>query len=133
MMAADYSTPEGALQSLEQAYIAHDIEAAVAAKNFQYEGKEMLSNLQIPDLDAGLIGEAAKVLELSFRKHLKDDGFPQFVGLKCRVVGKKDLAPDLVELSEECVHPDGSVSKEVLHAARTDSRWGIVVLPPDKA
>jgi hypothetical protein len=132
-MAADYSTPEGALLALENAYIAQDIEAAVAAKNFPYEGEQMLRNLKsIPDPDADLIQEAAKVLELSFRRHLEIKGFPQFAELKCRVTASKQLASDLVELTEECVFPDGYVSIETIHAAMTGQRWGIVVLPPGK-
>ena len=133
LMAADYSTPQGALLALEHAYVAQDIEAAVAAKNFTFEGAAMLRNLKsIPDPDPELIQEAAKVLELSFRKHMDTNGFPQFGELKCRVTGTKQLAPDLVELTEECVFPDGYVAQELVHAAKTGDRWGVVVLPAGK-
>jgi len=129
-MAADFSTPAGALLALEQAYLVGDIEAAVAAKNFQYEGYAMLANLKsMPNPDPDLVKEAAHVLELSFRKHMKEKGFPKMANLRSRVAATKQLAPDLVEITEEFTYPDGFVSQETVHAAKSGDSWGIVTLP----
>src|SRR6476620_1933456 len=118
-MAADLSTPQAALQTLEQAYAAQDIEAAVEAKNFQYEGRAMLSNLKsMPNPEPNLVREAAHVLELAFRKQMKDQGFPQFAYLRSRIIATKLLAPDLAEITEEFVFSDGYVSRETVHVAK---------------
>ena len=129
-MATDFSTPQAALQALEQAYVAQDIEAAVEAKNFQYEGRAMLSNLKsMPNPEPDLVQEAAHVLELAFRKQMKDQGFPQIAELRARVIATKQLTPDLAEITEEFVFPDGYVSQETVHVAKSGDRWGVVVLP----
>lgn len=129
-MAADLSTPRCALQALEQAYRSHDIGAAVAAKNFTYEARAMLRNLKgTPNPDAALVREAAHALELSFREHLKDDGFPDMDGVHTKVVSTKLLAPDLVEMAEQVTYPDGYVSREIVYAALSGNRWGMVNLP----
>ena len=129
-MAADLSTPQGALQALEHAYLAQDIEAAVAAKNFQYEGRAMLEHLKsMPNPEPDLVQKAAHVLELAFRKQIQDQGFPQFADLRSRIVATKQLAPDLVEITEEFVFPDGYVSQEAVYAAKSGDHWGVVVLP----
>lgn len=130
-MAADLSSPERALKALEDAYVRKDIEAAVAAKDFQFEARAMLGalkNLPGPP-DDQLVQQAAEVLELSFRQQMKTSGFPAFAGLQCGVVRKKQLRADLVQLVEECIFPDGGKSTGTLHAARSAAGWRIVVLP----
>lgn len=130
LMAADFSTPQGALQALERAYLTHDIEAAVAAKNFPYEAKAMLSDLKnVPKPEPDLIQKTAEVLELSFRKHIKENGFPKMTGIRSRVVATKQLTPDLVELTEEFVFPDNYISHETVYAAKSGEHWGLVILP----
>lgn len=129
-MAADLSSPEGALKALEDAYARKDIEAAVAAKDFKFEAREMLKalkNLGNPDED--LIKQTAEVLELGFRKQMKTEGFPAFADLKCKVVQKKYIRDGLVEMVEECIFPDGGKSTDTLHAAKSASGWRIVILP----
>jgi hypothetical protein len=42
----DFSTPEGALAALEDAYKRKDLDGAVAAKDFEYEAREMLLALK---------------------------------------------------------------------------------------
>jgi hypothetical protein len=130
-MAADLSTPEGALKFLEDAYVRKDLEAAVSAKDFQYEARAMLNalkNLKNPDDE--LVQKTADVLELSFRKQIQTKGFPDFTQLRCSVVSKKLLQPDLVEMTEECIFPDGGKSTDILHATKSSHGWRIVILPP---
>ena len=129
-VAADLSTPQSALKALEAAFIAKDIEAAVTSKNFYYEARAMLVEVQgVAEPDPEVIVEIAKALDLSFRKQMKEDGFPKFAGLKCRVLSTKQLAPGLVEMAEEIEFPDGHLSQEIVHAALSGEAWGIVVLP----
>lgn len=129
-MAIDLSTPEAALKSLETAYIQKDIEAAVTAKDFKFEAKELLVNLKkIGTPDQEMIDETAKVLELGFRKHMRESGFPDFSSLRCTVVQKKNIRDGLVEMIEDCVFPDGGKSRDTVHAAKSSVGWRIVILP----
>src|SRR5215469_16168159 len=112
-MLQDLSTPEAALAALEDAYNRKDIEAAVATKDFAREAREMLISLKgLPHpLDDDLVKQTADVLELAFRKQMEVQGFPNFTDLHCKVVSKKELREDLVELVEECLFPDGKKSR----------------------
>jgi hypothetical protein len=129
-MQSDFSTPEAALAALEDAYNRKDIEAAVAAKDFTFEAREMLTRLKnIPQPPEGdLVRQAAGALELAFRKQMEVEGFPDFTELRCKVVSKKQLSDGLVELVEECVFPDGGKSRQTMHASKNDGGWHIVVL-----
>jgi hypothetical protein len=66
--AMDFSTPEGAVLCLEEAYRRRDIEAACACKDFLVEATLMLLEAA-PDTagDADVRAQAAEVLELAFR------------------------------------------------------------------
>jgi hypothetical protein len=130
VMAADFSTPQGALRALEQAQRSHNIEAAVAAKNFQYEAYAMLANLKsMPRPEAAHVQEAAHVLELAYRDEIKKDGFPNMEGVRTQVVSTKHLSPTLVEMDEQVAYPDGYISHEIIYAVLSNKRWGIVNLP----
>ena len=131
-MFANFSTPELALAALEDAYVRKDLDAAVAAKDFRFEAREMLLNLQnlAEHIDDALVSQAAGVLELAFRQQIQVMGFPEFGTLKCQVISKRDLRDDLVELVEECTFPDGGRSRQTLHASKNEMGWHIVVLPP---
>jgi hypothetical protein len=132
VMKADLSTPEAALAALEDAYNRKDIEAAVAAKDFSFEAREMLISLKSlsSPLPEDIVKQTADVLELAFRKQVEVQGFPDFTQLRCRVVSKKELRDNVVELVEECRFPDGGTSRQVMHAYRNESGWRIVIFPP---
>jgi uncharacterized protein YegJ (DUF2314 family) len=132
--AADFSSPERALISLEQSYARKDADGAAAAKDFTFEADQMLRKMRsIGTPDADLIAKTAEVLELSFRHELTTKGFPELEGVACKVVDTKGLHADLVELTDHCTYPDGSKSKETLHAQESAGCWRIVVLPSDDA
>ncbi|TAK64352.1 hypothetical protein [Methylobacter sp.] len=61
-----------------------------------------------PHVGEELVNKAAEVLELSFRKQMQTKGFRNFSKIRCSVVSQKQLKPDLVEMVEECVSPDGA-------------------------
>ena len=128
--AADFTTPENAIRSLEAAYIDKDIEAAVAAKDFTEEGRLMLLNIN-PEFakDPELIGKAAEVLELSFRQEMKEKGFPNFADLKCSLGKPENVTPTLVKITERCVLPDGGTSVQDLHVFNGAQGWRLIVLP----
>src|SRR4029453_7472664 len=83
-LAADFTTPQNAIRSLEAAYINKDIEAAVAAKDFTEEARLMLQNMDPAFAeDPEMLKKTAELLELSFRKQMTEVGFPDFSGLTC--------------------------------------------------
>jgi len=127
---ADFSTPAAALAALEDAYNRKDIVTAVSAKDFLFEGREMLLTINpaVPP-DEETIKLTAGVLKLAFTKEIERNGFPDFGNLRCRVISENQLREGLVELVEECIFPDGGRSREMLHAARNTTGWHIVVLP----
>ena len=128
--AADYSTPEAAVRSLESAYVRKDIEAAVAAKDFATEALLMLKKIS-PELsnDQEILKQTAEVLELTYRNEMQTTGFPDFSNLKCSFESKVELAPDLVKLTEVCVFPDGGKSVQDVHVSKGESGWHVVTVP----
>lgn len=129
-VAADYSTPRAALASLEAAYAARNIEAAVAARDFPAEAGEMLHSMarKNPRLksDDVLAADLAKSLQLAFRDQIRKHGFPNIAGAKCSVTEHTPRRPDLVPLREVCKWPDGVVSDAIAYAVRTDAGWKII-------
>ncbi len=77
--AANFDTPEAAVQSLESAYVSKDIDAVVAAKDFDAEAHFILYKSD-PALaaDTQVVNQAARVLERSFRVQIQSRGFPQY-------------------------------------------------------
>jgi len=73
----DFSTPEKALASLEDAYNRKDIVAAVAAKDFLFEAREMLLSIKNPPVppDEETVKLTAEVLELGFLRRLRETAF----------------------------------------------------------
>jgi hypothetical protein len=127
--AADFTTPENAIRSLEAAYIDEDLEAAVAAKDFTEEARLMLLSINAEfSKDPDLIGKTANVLELSFRKEMKESGFPDFGGLKCSLGEPEEVTATLVKVVERCVSPDGNATVEDIHVFNGAEGWRVVVV-----
>ena len=126
---ADFSTPEGAILKLEEAFREKDIEAAVAAKDFVCEARVMLAGMNKGmEKDAEILKKTAEVLELSFRAEMKKSGFPDFTGLKSRFDGKEQYHgfDDVVAVTEVCTFPDGGTSRQKLLVAKTASGWRVL-------
>lgn len=127
--ALDFTTPEGAILKLEEAYRNKDIEAAVAAKDFTTEAGLMLSDLKHPlAKDPEVLKKTAETLELAFRAEIKKEGFPDFSDLKSKFAGRekyKDFK-DVVVVTEICTFPDGGTSKQRILVACTAKGWGVM-------
>jgi hypothetical protein len=126
-----FATPEDAVRALEQAYIQKSADAVVAALDFVEGGRQLLQETN-PALanDADSIKQTARVLELSFRDELRTKGFPDFGKLKCSFVGKAQLSPGLIKLTEQCVFPEGGKSVQDLIVMKRDLGWRVVLVPP---
>jgi hypothetical protein len=129
--AGGFDTPEDAVRALERAYVQKNEDGAVAAMDFVEEGRQMLQKIN-PTLanDAEIIKRAAEDLELSFRNELRTKGFPDFSKLKCSFLGKAQISPELVKLTEQCVFPDGSKSVQDLIVTKRDMGWRVTLPPP---
>ena|ERR1700742_96525 len=129
-VAANFDTPESAVQALEAAYVHKDIEAAVAAKDFHEEARLMLQKMN-PGLatDAGILKQTSQVLELSFRDQIRKNGFPKFADLRCSIIAKQQVSPTLVRLTEQCVFADGGTSSQDLFTFKGAAGWRVVVVP----
>ena len=129
--AGGFDTPENAVRALEQAYVQKNADDAVAAIDFVEEGRQMLQKIN-PTLadDAEIIKRAAEDLEQSFRNELRTKGFPDVAKLKCSFVGKAQISPELVKLTEQCAFPNGGKSVRELIAMKRDLGWRVTLPPP---
>jgi hypothetical protein len=129
--AAGFEAPEDAVLALEQAYAQKNVDSAVAAMDFVEEGRQMLQKIN-PTLanDPGMVKQAADGRELAFRSELLTKGFPDFIHLKCSFVGKKQIAPGLVELQQQCVSADGAQSVRELLVVKSELGWRVTLRPP---
>lgn len=126
-------TPDRAIQRLESAYRAQDLEAAVAAKDFRAEAGLMLQSLAheqagTPDMsqDQEVLTKTAEVLELAFRKQITQEGFPDFSHVNCSIARRAKVTDDLVVVHEICTLSDGRRSGQRLNVARTPKGWRVL-------
>jgi len=126
--AMDFSTPEGAILCLEDAYRRRDIEAAVACKDFQVEAVLLLVETQ-PELadDPEIQAKAAEVLELGFRKE-KIGNWPELEGTESFFAGRRPGFQDLsiVIVTEYILMPDGSISENHLQVCKRGDEWKVL-------
>jgi hypothetical protein len=129
--AGGFDAPEDAVRALEQAYVQKNADSAVAVMDFVEEGRQMLQKIN-PTLanDPAMIKQAAEGRELAFRSELRTKGFPEFGDLKCSFVGKSQIAPGLVELTQQCVSPDGAKSIRAVLVVKSDLGWRVTLRPP---
>jgi hypothetical protein len=129
--AAGFDTPEDAVRALEKAYIQKNADDAVAALDFVEEGRQMLQKIN-PALanDPEIIKQTAQVLEQSFRDELRTKGFRDFAALKCSFVGKAQISPELIKLTEQCESADGGKSVQDRLVTKRDLGWRVTLPPP---
>ncbi len=128
-LAEDLSTPESALLTLEDAYRAKDVELAVRTHDFIAEAKYILKKT-LKDFaeDPKIVGMTAEDLQLSFRLEIKQEGFPDFNGAKCHVVGKETRSDRSVAMTEQCTFSNAETSNQVIVAGKTSDGWHIVTV-----
>jgi uncharacterized protein YegJ (DUF2314 family) len=124
----DFSTPEGAILSLEDAYDAGDLERAAACKDFDEEAKQMLSSLksgsQLSQSDE-VVKEMAEVLRLAFIKSVAEN-LPSFEGVTRAFPKREIVRDDLVIVTEVCIYPDGTKSSQRLYVFKKDDAWKVL-------
>jgi hypothetical protein len=130
--AMDFTTPEGAILCLEDAYRRHDIEAAVACKDFRIEATLLLADAA-PEAadDPEVQAQAADVLEQAFRKE-KAEAWPDMAGVESFFVGREDLTDEFVVVNEFNRFPDGTFAEVYLQVALTEKGWRVLGLCDDE-
>lgn len=125
-VAKDFTTPEGAILCLEDAYRRRDIEAAIAAKDFKTEARLMLQKTGFKEhMDDAMVAKTAEALVASFRAHTTA-GWPDFEGLESFFVDRKRHAEGVVLVTEMCRFPDGAFSRQQMLVAETPLGWRVL-------
>lgn len=125
-VAKDFTTPEGAILCLEDAYRRRDIELAVAAKDFQTEARLMLQQTGFKDLiDDKMVAKTAEALVASFRAHTTAH-WPNLEGLEPFFTRREPHADKVVVVTEICRFPDGGFSRQQILVAETPQRWRVL-------
>ena len=125
-VAKDFTTPEGAILCLEDAYRRSDIEAAIAAKDFKTEARLMLQETGFKDhIDDGIIAKTAEALVASFRAHTTA-GWSDFEGLESFFTKREPHSNKVVLVTEMCRFPDGSFSEQQMLVVETPQGWRVL-------
>src|SRR5262249_7428706 len=125
-VARDFNTPEGAILCLEDDYRHHDIEAAIAAKDFKTEARLMLEKTVRKDIiDDALISKTAEALTLSFRFYTTNK-WPDFDGLESFFTKREPYSDKVVIVTEVCRFPDREFSTQRLLVSQTDNGWRVL-------
>jgi hypothetical protein len=129
MIKSDFTTPEGAILKLEDAYRAGDIEAAVACKDFRLEARLMLEErglLSKDKSDEELIKTTAEALEASYREIVWENGPPEFKGVTSTFPKKEPYQEDIIIVTEVCHYPDGGTSEQRIMVGKTAGGWRVL-------
>ena len=127
----DFSTPEGVILCLEDAYRRQSIESACVCKNFMIEG-----TLKLLDLDPNLARDLefrkknALLLERSYRK-ATTEAWPDLKGVESFFIDRQVYHDGIVVVVEIRRSPDGTFTKLNHLVANTNSGWRVLNLISD--
>ncbi|MBW8683968.1 YegJ family protein [Chitinophaga rhizophila] len=126
--AHDFSTPEGAILCLEDAYDEQDIDKAVDCKNFVEEARLLL--MKMNDIFSGndILHTTADILRTSFIKSLETDGFPVFRDLRRAFPYRKKITDQLYLITEVCIFPDGGKRTHQIYTFKGEDGWRVLNL-----
>jgi len=124
--AMDFTTPEGAILCLEDAYRRRDLDAACACKDFLIEATLLLleSAPETAD-DPAVQRQTAEVLQLSYRKEISEN-WPDLDGVESFFVEQQPFTDGIVIVTEFMRLPDGSFSEANLRVAQTAAGWRVL-------
>jgi hypothetical protein len=127
----DFTTPEGAILCLEDAYRRRDIEAAIAAKDFTTEARLMLQKSGFKDfVDEDHVRRTAEALTAAFRAETTAH-WPDFQGLESFFIKREKHSDKVVMVTEMCRFPDGGFSKQEILVSETSQGWRVLNPIPD--
>ncbi|MBB2147771.1 YegJ family protein [Pedobacter gandavensis] len=122
----DFSTPEGAITALEDAYQNKDLLKVLSCMDFREEARVLLGLLELGENDEVAIREASEALEAAYIENLEENGMPNVVDLK-RAFSKRDkITNDYWIITEILTFPNGNVIEQRLKTVKTDDGWKVV-------
>jgi hypothetical protein len=128
----DFSTPEGAILCLEDAYRRRDFEAAVACRDFTTEAKIWLQergNLS-KEKKAEMLPEVIGVMEKSCRNGMAKNFETDWVRTKSYFRNREQYGDGMVAVTEITRAPDGNLSRQRVLVAETANGWRMVMYLP---
>ncbi len=121
------ATPEGAIVALEEAYEEKNIDKAIQYKDFHTEARMMLESRNIPK-DEAILNRTAEALMLSFKKHMIENGFPNFDNMT-RAFRREKLEDDLYIISEISHHTiNNTWGIDQHYVAQKNGKWYVAGL-----
>lgn len=122
----DFTTPEGAILCLEDAYRRRNLDSAITCKDFLIEGTVMLLNYD-PALarDPEVRKRNAVLAERAFRQSISE-AWPELKGVESYFFGRQDYADGIVAVMEIRRMPDGTFDKLNMLAAKTKNGWRVL-------
>lgn len=121
----DFTTPEGAILCIEEAYRNKDVESAVKCKDFVTEAKMMLQKLNDSLNNSEVIMKTAETLELAFRKEIENSP-PDFNGIETRFLDQ-DKMDDLIIVNAIHKYSNGMILKEKLLTVKNKDGWRVLI------
>jgi hypothetical protein len=122
----DFSTPEGAILCLEDAYRRQNIESACICKSFLIEG-----TLKLLDLDPNLARDPemrkknAVLLERTYRKTMPES-WPDLKGVESFFIDRQLYTDGIVAVTELRRLPGGTYNEHKLLVAKTKDGWKVL-------
>ena len=122
----DFSTPEGVILCLEDAYRRQSIESACVCKNFMIEGTVTLLNVD-PNLarDPKFRKKNALLLERSYRK-ATTESWPDLKGVESFFIDRQLYTDGIVIVTELHRLRDGTFNQLKLLVAKTKDGWKVL-------
>jgi uncharacterized protein YegJ (DUF2314 family) len=122
----DFSTPEGAILCLEDAYDDQDIERALDCKNFEEEARMLLVEMNDRCSGKEILETTANILRTAFIKSLQKDGFPVFSDLRRAYPYRKKITDNLYLITEVCIFPNGIKSQQQIYTFKGEDGWKVL-------
>jgi hypothetical protein len=131
-IAADFSTPEGAVLCLEDAFRQRNIEAAIACRDFTTEARLWLQDrghLSNEQKTASL-PETIQAMEKSFRNALTKGLPADWILGKSYFLPHEPLAEGIVLVNKYTHMPEGGLYSQQIVVAKTGNDWRTVKILP---
>jgi len=122
----DFTTPEGAILCLEEAYRQGDRDSVLAAKDFVTEARLMLEKAGLHDkIDQEMLGKASATLLDSFKSHLSKK-WPDFKGVESFFLRREAYCDKVVVVTEACRLANGEFSQQRILVSETEQGWRVL-------
>lgn len=129
MQIPDFTTPEGAVLALENAYRSKSIEAAVAAKDFELDAYYFLRiEFGEPMIKVANLEEFAGALEHNYRRQLAEDGFQDYSEVTSTFAHKEVVSETEVILTQHLQRPHEWAELRLV-VVKTINGWRTVLAP----